>query len=64
MLTNLETTKIIENFGHGKLPSGCFFRVLDKDFNEEIVVSPNSPLPNIYYLKSTSEGELTAFKAM
>ena len=63
MLTNVEVARIIEAYGHGKLPSGCRFVALNRDMTEQIVVAPDSPMPKVYYLRE-EEGRLAAFKAM
>ncbi len=64
MLTNVEVSKLIEETGHGSLPSGCCFIPLNRGITEEVVIAPASPMPKIYYLKQNSEGKLIGFKAM
>ena len=63
MLTNVEVAKIIEAYGHGKLPSGCCFVALNQDMTEQVVIAPDSPWPKVYYLRE-EQGQLVAFKAM
>ncbi|GAJ09819.1 unnamed protein product [marine sediment metagenome] len=69
MLTNMEVARIIEAYGHGKLPSGCRFVCLNKDMTEQVVIAPNMdtrvqhPMPKVYYLRD-EQGQVVAFKAM
>ena len=70
MLTNVEAAKVIESFGHGKLPSGCLLWMLNNRLREEIIIAPTTsetqvnPIPKIYYLKSDDDHNLEAFKCM
>lgn len=64
MLTNVQVADIIRAMGHGQLPSGCMFKILDKEWSEELVIAPDSPMPKVYYLKSDNDGNLVEFKCM